>query len=131
MAQGRNQPIPIAVGLKVCHAAFGAGAITSVSADRMTIDFDEHGERTFLTELALPYLTALMPRRSSMTARKGESKGRKRERSARRYFPLVREDLQFIRAEREPNLTVQVEDQNPWERFFEDHIEGSPDENQS
>lgn len=41
---------------QVDHAKFGLGTVLSSSEDRIVIKFDEHGEKKFVSSMALPSL---------------------------------------------------------------------------
>jgi hypothetical protein len=48
--------LPYQVGSQVEHAKFGLGSVTAINEDRVTIKWDDHGEKTFVTAIALPQL---------------------------------------------------------------------------
>lgn len=48
--------LPFQVGSQVEHAKFGLGAVTAINEERLTIKWDDHGEKTFVTTIAVPQL---------------------------------------------------------------------------
>lgn len=48
--------LPFQVGSQVEHARFGLGSVTSINEERVSIKWDEHGEKTFVTAIAVPHL---------------------------------------------------------------------------
>lgn len=60
-----------AKGDRVTQANYGAGTVTDVNAHHTVIDFDEHGVRTFVTNLVkLEPTTEARPAPRASTARK-------------------------------------------------------------
>ena len=57
------------------HQAYGLGVVTSSTAERTTIDFEEHGVKKFITKLMvvelLPGQAPRRPKPVKATARKG------------------------------------------------------------
>ena len=47
---------PFATGAQVEHTKFGFGSVISCSDDYLVIKFDDHGEKKFITSMALPAL---------------------------------------------------------------------------
>ena len=45
-----------ATGAQVEHTKFGLGSVLSCNEDYVVIKFDEHGEKKFVTSMALPAL---------------------------------------------------------------------------
>lgn len=56
--QGNSMPpkLPFQVGSQVEHTRFGLGSVTAISEERVSIKWDEHGEKTFVTSIAVPQL---------------------------------------------------------------------------
>ncbi len=50
-----NKPA-FATGAQVEHTKFGLGSVISCNDDYIVIKFDEHGEKKFITSMALPAL---------------------------------------------------------------------------
>jgi topoisomerase IA-like protein len=48
--------LPFQQGSQVEHDRFGLGSVVSINEDRITIRYDEHGEKTFLTSIAVTQL---------------------------------------------------------------------------
>lgn len=48
--------LPFQVGSQVEHAKFGLGSVTAITDERLSIKWDEHGEKTFVTSIAVPNL---------------------------------------------------------------------------
>lgn len=48
--------LPFQSGSQVEHAKFGLGSVVDINESRITIKYDEHGEKTFVTSIALPQL---------------------------------------------------------------------------
>ena len=66
---------PIAEGQWIRHARFGMGVTTSSTESRTTIDFQEHGVKTFVThmleaDLVAPPANATTSRRRSKSSAK-------------------------------------------------------------
>ncbi len=53
---------PLPVGQRVQHDLFGLGTATISDASRTTIDFDEHGIKTFVTSMFQAQLVDGPPR---------------------------------------------------------------------
>ena len=47
---------PFAQGAQVEHSKFGLGSVVSCNDDYIVIKFDDHGEKKFVTSMALPAL---------------------------------------------------------------------------
>jgi len=47
---------PYAQGAQVEHGRFGLGSVVSCTDDYIVIKFDEHGEKKFVSSMALPSL---------------------------------------------------------------------------
>ena len=47
---------PFATGAQVEHTKFGFGSVISCSDEYIVIKFDDHGEKKFITSMALPAL---------------------------------------------------------------------------
>ena len=47
---------PFATGAQVEHTKFGLGSVISCNDDYIVIKFDDHGEKKFITSMALPAL---------------------------------------------------------------------------
>ena len=47
---------PFQTGSQVEHPKFGLGSVVSINEERLTVKYDEHGEKTFVTSIALPQL---------------------------------------------------------------------------
>lgn len=84
---------PFQIGSQVEHPKFGLGSVVSINEERLTIKYDEHGEKTFVTSIALPQLKksdreppADKPRKrkspTSATAKKSSKKAAKSEEAA-------------------------------------------------
>lgn len=69
--------LPYQVGSQVEHAKFGLGAVTAISEERLTIKWDDHGEKTFVTSIAVPQL-----KKSDREPLPDKGKTRKRSTSA-------------------------------------------------
>jgi hypothetical protein len=50
-----NKPA-FATGAQVEHTKFGLGSVISCNDDYIVIKFDDHGEKKFITSMALPAL---------------------------------------------------------------------------
>ena len=50
-----SKPV-FATGAQVEHNKFGLGSVLSCNDDYITIKFDEHGEKKFVTSIVLPAL---------------------------------------------------------------------------
>lgn len=50
-----NKP-PFAQGAQVEHGKFGLGSVVSCTDDYISIKFDDHGEKKFVTSMVLPSL---------------------------------------------------------------------------
>jgi len=50
-----NKPA-FATGAQVEHTKFGLGSVVSCNDDYIVIKFDDHGEKKFITSMALPAL---------------------------------------------------------------------------
>jgi len=61
---------PISEGQCVKHAQYGVGYITASDAERTTIDFDDHGEKLFVTELMTVEIAGDMPARTTTRSRR-------------------------------------------------------------
>lgn len=48
--------LPFQQGSQVEHDRFGLGSVVSINEDRITIRYDEHGEKTFVTSIAVTQL---------------------------------------------------------------------------
>jgi hypothetical protein len=48
--------LPFQIGSQVEHTRFGLGSVTAINEERVSIKWDEHGEKTFVTAIALPQL---------------------------------------------------------------------------
>lgn len=48
--------LPFQQGSQVEHDRFGLGSVISINEDRITIRYDEHGEKTFVTSIAVTQL---------------------------------------------------------------------------
>ena len=48
--------LPFQSGSQVEHAKFGLGSVVDINESRITIKYDDHGEKTFVTSIALPQL---------------------------------------------------------------------------
>lgn len=48
--------LPFQQGSQVEHDRFGLGSVVSINEDRITIRYDEHGEKTFVTSIAVSQL---------------------------------------------------------------------------
>ena len=48
--------LPFQQGSQVEHDRFGLGSVVSINEDRITIRYDEHGETTFVTSIAVTQL---------------------------------------------------------------------------
>lgn len=48
--------LPFQQGSQVEHERFGLGSVVTITEDRMTIRYDEHGEKTFVTAIAVTQL---------------------------------------------------------------------------
>lgn len=69
--------LPFQVGSQVEHARFGLGSVTSISEERVSIKWDEHGEKTFVTSIAVPHL-----KKSDRDPPPDKAKARKRSATA-------------------------------------------------
>ena len=59
------------------HAKYGLGVVTASNAERTTIDFDDHGEKKFVTELMVVELLAgAAPNRPKASTAKRAAKPR-------------------------------------------------------
>lgn len=48
--------LPFQQGSQVEHERFGLGSVVTITEDRMTIRYDDHGEKTFVTSIAITQL---------------------------------------------------------------------------
>jgi hypothetical protein len=48
--------LPFQQGSQVEHERFGLGSVVTITEERMTIRYDEHGEKTFVTAIAVTQL---------------------------------------------------------------------------
>lgn len=48
--------LPFQQGSQVEHERFGLGSVVTITEERMTIRYDEHGEKTFVTSIAVTQL---------------------------------------------------------------------------
>jgi len=69
--------LPFQIGSQVEHVRFGLGSVTSISEERVSIKWDEHGEKTFVTSIAVPQL-----KKSDREPLPDRSKTRKRSAAA-------------------------------------------------
>jgi topoisomerase IA-like protein len=69
--------LPFQIGSQVEHAKFGLGAVTNINEERMSIKWDEHGEKTFVTSIAVPQL-----KKSDREPPAAKAKSRKRSTTA-------------------------------------------------
>lgn len=47
---------PFATGAQVEHPKYGPGSVLNCTDQQVTIKFDEHGEKKFMLEIALPHI---------------------------------------------------------------------------
>ena len=47
---------PFAQGAQVEHPKFGLGSVVSCTEEHIVINFDEHGEKKFMSSIAVPNL---------------------------------------------------------------------------
>lgn len=48
--------LPFQQGSQVEHERFGLGSVVTITEERITIRYDEHGEKTFVTSIAVAQL---------------------------------------------------------------------------
>lgn len=48
--------LPFQQGSQVEHERFGLGSVVTITEERMTIRYDDHGEKTFVTSIAVSQL---------------------------------------------------------------------------
>ncbi|MCL4782509.1 MAG: hypothetical protein KJZ70_05695 [Bryobacterales bacterium] len=48
--------LPFQQGSQVEHERFGLGSVVNITEERMTIRYDDHGEKTFVTSIAVTQL---------------------------------------------------------------------------
>lgn len=48
--------LPFQQGSQVEHERFGLGSVVTITEERITIRYDEHGEKTFVTSIAVTQL---------------------------------------------------------------------------
>ncbi len=48
--------LPFQQGSQVEHERFGLGSVVTITEERMTIRYDDHGEKTFVTSIAVTQL---------------------------------------------------------------------------
>ena len=68
--------LPFQSGSQVEHAKFGLGSVVDINESRITIKYDDHGEKTFVTSIALPQL-----KKSDREPPQDKSSSRKRKAS--------------------------------------------------
>lgn len=69
--------LPFQIGSQVEHTRFGLGSVTAISEERVSIKWDEHGEKTFVTSIAVPQL-----KKSDREPPPDKAKARKRSAAA-------------------------------------------------
>ncbi len=64
--------LPFQQGSQVEHERFGLGSVVTITEERMTIRYDDHGEKTFVTSIAVSQLRK--SDREPPTEKKGKRK---------------------------------------------------------
>jgi hypothetical protein len=78
--------LPFQTGSQVEHPKFGLGSVISIDEDRIVIKYDDHGEKMFVTSIAVPQLkkSDREPPPTKKSTRKRKSTAKKKTTTAKK-----------------------------------------------